>query len=328
MSYFFLSNRKIIQPRNKNKSKRFGDDFSSTPSFVIAPKKAKTLNPDDRLTGPGRAKRWAEAVIEAAGGPKGDGHIVFFVHGFNNNAKDAFKTHKKFLSSLKKQGLKKTAFVTFAWPSEGDVLQYLEDDGAARKSALDLVKFGIELFAQVREPGCRIRVHVIAHSMGTLVVREAFRAAEGRPSTRENAWGISQLIFFGADISSRSIKSDVAEPLFRKSQRFTNYFNRHDAALATSNVKRFFSSRRLGRHGTPENMLDKVADVDVSEHWKMIAKTNNASPRRDKLLSHNFYRDDPTFCKDVVHTLEGDMDRRNTPNRKPHKEAGRLKLVK
>ena len=41
-----------------------------------------------------------------------------------------------------------------------------------------LVKHGIHAFAKMQEPACKIDMHVMAHSMGAYVVREAFDDAD------------------------------------------------------------------------------------------------------------------------------------------------------
>lgn len=323
MPSFFLTTRNIKRPSGG--AAFFGAE-PAEPSFVISPDGATTLDPADRETGASRRTRWAEAVMAAADDGDGCGDIVFMVPGFNTDAQDAFKVHNTMARNLRDQGLTKAAFVTYSWPSAGSFANYLEDDSDARETAIHLVKSGIALFAAMTTPGCRIKVHVMAHSMGALVVREAFRAAAGHPQTRENAWGVSQLILYSADISARSLKSSVAQAMFDRSQRFTNYFNRHDAALATANAKRFLSSPRLGRHGVPKDTLDKLVDVDVSDRWSERARSNGEGIFGDARLSHSFYKDDPVFGKDVADTIAGNLDRREIPTREAHDEPGRLLL--
>lgn len=325
MPHYFLTTRNITRPSNKPPA--FHDE-PGEPSFVISSDAATTIDPADRIMGAGKRKKWAKAILDEAKNADDEGDIVFFVPGYNVNAQDAFTSHKTLSTNLKAQGLKDAVLVTYSWPAKGDFLNYLEDDSDARETAIHLVRSGIAIFAGMTEPQCRVRMHVMAHSMGAMVVREAFRAAAGNPHTRESAWGISQLIFLAADISARSLTSDVSQAMFDKSQRFTNYFNRHDTALATSNAKRFLSSPRLGRHGAPESVLGKVVDVDMSGRWEHVAANNAQGILRDKLLSHSFYKDDEKFARDVANTIIGDIDRRNMPDRQRHEgEPGRFMIV-
>ncbi len=322
MTYFCLSMRNI---KTKKGKKYFAADPGRA-SFLICGEAGTIFAPSQRIIGKGNQKHWAAKVIDAASGERGEGDIVFFVHGYNVDAQSAFKTHKILQSRLAQHGLEKAALVSYDWPARGSFLNYLEDDSDARATAIDLVRAGISLSAKYTKPECRMRVHVMAHSMGALVVREAFRAAAGHSPTREAAWGVTQLILFGADISSRSIAGPDSVQLFHHAQRITNYFNRHDTALATSNAKRFMSSPRLGRHGAPKEMLDKIVDIDVTDRWKRVSDQLTDSCLEEHLLSHSFYFSDDVWIKDVVETLKGDVDRRHILTRSQHHEEGRLRL--
>ncbi len=324
MESFFLTTRNIKRPAGK---KPFFADEPADPSFVIAAQNSTTMDPADRLTGNRPGERWAKKIIEAAEQPDGSGDIVFLVPGFNNDAKDVFGNHTDLAKGIRAAGMPNAVFVSYSWPSKGSFLNYLEDDMDARLTAIHLVTSGLALFARFCEPGCRIRVHVMAHSMGALVVREALRASGGHQATRDAAWGITQLITYAADISANSLESDAAEMMFDCSQRYTNYFNRHDGVLATSNIKRFLSSPRLGRHGAPGSVLDKMVDVDLSDYWNSIEDNNDTGPIGDVPASHSFYRRDKKFAADIAQTLMGDADRRNIGDRSPHEEAGRLHMA-
>ncbi|MEM1302284.1 MAG: alpha/beta fold hydrolase, partial [Pseudomonadota bacterium] len=230
--------------------------------------------------------------------------MVFLVHGYNVDAQDAFNTHKELEdnigSALRAAGISKPVFVTFSWPAQGSFFNYLEDDQDARRAALDLITSGLALFAAFTEPGCRIKTHVMAHSMGALVVREALRASVGHTPTREAAWSITNLIFYGADISRGSLNRKEGRRLLEKSQTFTNYFSRDDAALQTSNAKRALFSPRLGAVGAPDDVTPLMSDIDMTDHWLSIKDTNDDRLFADIPFSHTFYRSDPVFARDVA----------------------------
>ncbi len=339
MTHYCLSTRRA---GTKNGKKVFYPE-PGDPSYLIAPDDASEFHPDHELSGPvaRRAKNWAEQIIAEANtnpdpdGPP-DGDIIFIVHGFNVNAKGALRSHKKISEGLKAfgkpsanaRGIDKAVCVSYDWPAKGSFLNYLEDDSDARQSAIHLVRAGIALFARFTQPDCRIRVHVLAHSMGNLVVREAYRAAAGYPGTREAAWGVTQMIMYAADISSGSLRNDDGQQLISNSQRVTNYYNRHDKALATSNVKRFLSSPRLGRHGAPDEVLDQLVDVDCSERWLEVARTNDDGLLADIPYSHSFYEEDPIWLKDIAATLAGDKDRRVIETRETHPSYSRRMALK
>lgn len=317
MKYYCLTTRNIKRQQGSIKFQAEPGE----PAYLIADENAGTFSPDQQMGSATKTRglRWAKAILADAheGLEEGEcGDIVFLVHGYNVNEKQAFTSHGHLAKGLRDAGLEKAVFVSYDWPAKGKFINYLEDDSDARFSAIHLVQSGLALFARLSEPSCRIRLHVVAHSMGALVVREAIRAAAGNPETREAAWGITQLILYGADISKASLGNSEGAGMLQHSQRLTSYFNRHDKALATSNVKRFLSSPRAGRHGAPDHMLGELVDVDTSEHWKDIAATNEDGFFGDIPKSHTFYSQDETWLRDVALTIKGDLDRRELPTRR------------
>ena len=107
------------------------------------------------------------------------------------------------------RGLERNGFdgvvVSFDWPSADNVLNYLEDRHDAKKSALMLVKHGIHAFAKMQEPACKIDMHVLAHSMGAYVVREAFDDADDTADIAQKSWSVRQVVLVGVDVSVASL---------------------------------------------------------------------------------------------------------------------------
>ena len=335
MTEYFVTTRNI---KRAGQSRVYGTEIAE-PTYVIAAEDATTMTPDDRVRGRNAGLRWGRKVVEeaklkwAAANPnipnstEQQGDIVVFIHGFNVDAQEAFETHKTLANNLQAGGLTDAVFVSYSWPANGDVLSYIEDDSDARETAVHLVKSALAVFAQLSTPECRVKVHVMAHSMGCLVVREALRSAPGSKLTRDGAWGITNLITFGADISVRSVRRSDGDRLIGKSQRYTNYFNRHDGVLATSNAKRFATARRLGRHGAPSSRLDEMVDIDVTQRWEAVEDQFPSGVVERVSASHNFYFSDTQFGKDAADTIKGLLDRRLIPTRDDREvEAGRLRL--
>lgn len=324
MTVFAISTRRIGQ---RNGVQVFGDE-PSDPAFLIAPEGAATFAPEQRVAGPSAGKRWRDRVIGALprtsdGKPAGD--IVFFVHGYNVDAADAFAAHKTFSDALRNAGFEHV-FVSFDWPSKGTITNYVEDSLDAAKAAPALVESGLALFASRAQPDCEARVHVIAHSMGAYVARCAFDFAPHDPSTRQAAWMINQMVLIAADVGSSSLAGDKAARMLAKAHRTTNYFSGYDAALATSNAKRLLTSPRAGRWGAPAEIRDRIADVDCSPRYEAFRRTQDGGSEIKR--SHCWYFDDrDVFIPDLVETLRGDVDRRLLPRRRPDPvNPGRLLL--
>ncbi len=326
MTFFAISTRRIV---GQGGARRFEAEPGLEASYLATPVDSGAFRPDQKLRGEngGRAA-WTKAVLETfapdqEGRQAGD--LVFLVHGYNVDAKDAFEAHGRFTERLRAAGFPHT-LVSFDWPAQGSFLNYLEDSADAFKTAPLLVESGISLFAQASRPDCRVRVHVVAHSMGAYVTREAFRQARGHPPSSQDAWGLNQLILVAADISAGSIGGDLAEDMCARAQRITSYYSAFDAALATSNVKRFLSSPRLGRHGSGGRGPQNVVDVDCSERWRAFSRdTPGGGLFGDIPRSHTWYfEDQAAFFPDLAATLTGDLDRAVLPTRE--RREGRLSL--
>ena len=213
------------------------------------------------------------------------------------------------------RGLERNGFdgvvVSFDWPSADYVLNYLEDRHDAKKSALMLVKHGIHAFAKMQEPACKIDMHVLAHSMGAYVVREAFDDADDTADIAQKSWSVSQVMLVGADVSVASLSAGnpKSSSLYRNCARLTNYHNPFDNALSVSAVKRIGVAPRAGRRGLEAPLHDKVADVHCGEYYE--------NRFRDESFNHGhtWYFDDTHFLQDVYLTICGEIDRVSIPTR-------------
>jgi esterase/lipase superfamily enzyme len=252
------------------------------------------------------------------GAPRGD--ILVFVHGYNNEQDTVMQRHRRLKEDLATAGYK-GAVISFDWPSANMALNYLEDRHDAKATALRLVDDCIKLFAKKQTPDCCINVHLIGHSTGAYVIREAFDDADDTEISNA-AWVVSQIAFIGGDVSSASMAadSDSTQSLYRHCTRLTNYSNRGDSVLKLSNVKRLGISPRVGRVGLPENPPDKAVDVDCTEYFSQL-NTNTGIKAADQTESigsfdHSWHIGNRVFAKDLFETLRGDLDRAILPSRK------------
>jgi esterase/lipase superfamily enzyme len=308
----------VMCARNISKN-AFGNEPGKTRFLLV---------PDGGLPAPDQAqpkKQWADAVLAAAMPPAGHapeecGHILFFVHGYNNSQKTVMERHRKLKADLTRLQFR-GAVISFDWPSADSALNYLEDRSDAKQTALLLTTDGIALFARYQQPDCPINVHLLAHSMGALVVREAIDDADDRRAIAATNWTVSQVLLIAADISRSSLarNESSSDGLFRHCVRLTNYSNTHDTVLALSNAKRVGVAPRAGRAGLPEDAPDKAVNVDCSGYWKTIPAGQPIIGSR----SHSWHIGDPVWTQDLLLTMYG-TDRRSMPTRKA--DNGRLHL--
>ena len=149
-----------------------------------------------------------------------DKEALVFVHGFNNSFEDSAYRFAQILFDLQ---YRKPA-VLFSWASKGSVADY----GYDKESALIARDSFTTLLRSLRARGIE-KIHVIAHSMGNLVVIDALaNAADSTDPDR-----VAQLIMAAPDVDSDYFK--MMEPKLAKiSDGMTLYACATDRALMLS----------------------------------------------------------------------------------------------
>lgn len=302
-----------------------GKGFNNEPAashFLSVPEDTDEMHFADRIS----KSEWTRSILDASRGSSPnantEGDIVFYVHGFNNSQSAVLKRHRKLKRGLASHGFT-GVIVSFDWPSADSALNYLEDRIDAKLSAFRLVKDGISTFSALQNPDCHIDMHILAHSMGSYVVREAFDDADDRARIAGKSWSVSQVMLVGADISVDSLSSGnpKSSSLYRHCVRLTNYYNPFDEVLSISAVKRIGVAPRAGRNGLGQPRHDKSANVYCGKYFREAELDTNFS------TGHTWYFDDEIFMLDVFHTISGRLDRGVLPTRQPTDE-GNLALVK
>ena len=288
-------------------------DEPGASQFLEIPGDAGTPTPDHKIPKSAWLKKVREAAVSGRG-TRGEstGDIVFYVHGFNNSPQTVLSRQRKIRKGLEAQGFDGVV-VSFDWPSADLALNYLEDRVDAKQTAFRLVDEGIATFAKMQGPDCRINLHLLAHSTGCYVVREAFDDADDRPGVAAHSWSVSQVIFAGADISDSSLAegNPKSSSLYRHCARLTNYYNPFDGVLSVSSVKRIGVAPRAGRIGLPAQAPDKAVDVYCGEYWSKHKGDFDGGLN----AAHCWYFDDPMLLEDVYHTIQGEIDRHEFPTR-------------
>jgi len=317
MPDFFVSVRNI-------KNGGFGREPSTT-RFLRIPARAKNPVPAHKMSS---KKDWVEQVMAEGRhtvSPGGEecGDVLVFVHGYNNEPHAVLERHRLIKKNLKKAGFRGSV-VSFDWPSDSKALNYLEDRGDARQTSIKLVDDCIKLFVAYQRNDCVFNLHLLCHSTGAYVVREAFDDADDRRYTASTNWTVSQIAFISADVSAKSLGRDdcKSSSLYRHCVRLTNYQNPYDSILKLSNVKRVGVAPRVGRVGLPDHAPGKAVNVNCGPHFAKIKKKPNTLGAWD----HSWQFDDPRFMKDLALTLQGDVDRDYIVTRNRLTQGGGLYL--
>lgn len=175
MSAFMVTDRDLRPGQNQNNWSPLGNTW-----WVAAGKPFVGLSNWSALN-----QADALADIKSIGKP-----VVVFVHGFNNSLDKAMGT----LQALS-DGLGDTyTLIAYCWPSDGSVLDYLQDRKRAELSAIDFLQ-------ALRDMECP---NVIAHSMGNYLLQKAMDIAGTAPC-------VNNLVMVAADVDFDALnKSQIA----------------------------------------------------------------------------------------------------------------------
>jgi esterase/lipase superfamily enzyme len=209
----------------------FGPERAST--MTVA--RAKLRAPDDSsrfsLAAAGLA-HWRLEGVEPVSGEVGDllaearggGDVLIYVHGFKQTFETAALDAAYLSDGIKFRG----QTMVFSWPSKAGLFDYAYDRDSAMWS-----RDGFErvLHAAVASPGSG-RVHIVAHSMGTMLTLESLRQFHARYGEAV-ADRIGAVVFAAPDIDMDVFTSaiDRIGPLARK---ITVIAATNDRALALS----------------------------------------------------------------------------------------------
>lgn len=295
--------------------------FTSEPgktSFLIVPDNAGP-GPEHAVKKEIWIKELRKAAVWGDSANPGRGDILVFIHGYNNDQKVMMKRHEQLQKDLTGAGYK-GAVMSFDWPSNDIGINYLEDRHDAKITAMQLVTDGISALSSEQVPGCRINIHLLGHSTGAYVIREAFDDADDANLTN-SSWMVSQIVFIGADVSSASMSRDnsSSDSLYRHCARLTNYSNLSDSVLKLSNVKRMGTAPRVGRIGLPQDKPMKAVNVDCSGYFHSL-ETVDAVRKADQTavigsFCHSWHIGNRRFTGDLLETLKGDVDESAFPGR-------------
>jgi esterase/lipase superfamily enzyme len=218
------------KPVNGGRAKPwFGPERAST--MTVA--RAKLVPPDDSrfsLAAVGLAD-WRLDAVERVSGEVGDlfaqaggGDVLIYVHGFNQTFETAALDAARLSDAIKFRG----RTMVFSWPSKAGLFDYAYDRDSAMFSRDDFERV-LASIVSAPSPG---RVHIVAHSMGTMLTLESLRQLYGRYGDTVTG-RIGAVVFAAPDIDMDVFSSAVSRigPLAGK---ITVIASTNDRALALS----------------------------------------------------------------------------------------------
>lgn len=164
-----------------------------------------------------------------------NGHVMVFVHGFNNRYEDAVFRFAQIVHDSKAD----VTPVLFTWPSRARVFDYNYD-----KESTNYSRTGLERLLHALQSDKDVKdITILAHSMGTWLAMESLRQMSIRDG--KVAPKIENVILASPDIDIDVFARQWSE-LSGKKPNFTIFVSQDDKALALS---RFISGdiQRLGQ---------------------------------------------------------------------------------
>jgi esterase/lipase superfamily enzyme len=211
--------------------------------------------------------------------------VLIYVHGFNQNFETAVLDAARLSDGLKFSG----ETLLFSWPSKNSMMNYIYD----RESALwsrDALEDMLDQL--VREPAVG-NIHIVAHSMGTMVTVEALRQLYDRR-------GASMQSRFGAVILA---SPDIDMDSFTSSVTRLGGFSRKITVLTVA------SDRALG---AMRDMAGGVTRVGIAEKGQLQAlgvRVIDASEVAGGGLNHDLFLTNT----EVRQTIRGFIDGARPP---------------
>lgn len=164
------------------------------------------------------------AKAQALSGRNFRDHALVFVHGYNTSFDDALYRAAQLTHDM---GFDGSSFV-FSWPSNATETGYLYDRDSVDYSVRQFTAF-IELLSRKIRPE---NIHIVAHSMGTRLVFDAFIGPNG-PTGLSKLRNIRHVILTAPDID-RTVLEQRAASAGVAAKAITLYASKNDRALEIS----------------------------------------------------------------------------------------------
>lgn len=321
------------QPIPKTRPKRFGKDFSSDGLAALRFARAETTDAfkyrgvkvaEEHLTADTKqlklgSKEIFEEVRREMTATSND--TIAFVHGFNVSFQEAVISAARLQKCLA-ASTGDANMVLFSWPSDGQAMPFAsywndrqDAEASGRAFARGFLKLAEFLGGATPEEECDQRLHLVAHSMGSYVLRHALQelrknpiTVRKRPRAAEKKGEVvptkevtlllprifDEIFLMAADEDDDAFEHDHKLRLLPKIGRRVNvYFNRGDIAMGISDITKA-NPDRLGADGphNPRLVPGKVSLVDCSD---VVSG----------LVGHSYYLDEPIVVEDMNRVLSG-----------------------
>jgi esterase/lipase superfamily enzyme len=216
--------------------------------------------------------------------------VFVFVHGYNVSFENALRRTAQIAYDLNFD----SAPFLFSWPSRSSLWSYTSDRESAEIAVNHLKEFLEKLFAEAPTT----KVHLIAHSMGNVVLLSALEKIALRQGAGSRL-KFSEIVMHSPDVDQDRF-NQVIRVLKDLDANFTLYASTSDRALSVSG----WLWGVVGRAGAVRAVVPGVETIDVTEAGSSFLG-----------LNHDLYATNPTIFSDMRHVLqfgEHPPDKRST----------------
>jgi esterase/lipase superfamily enzyme len=180
--------------------------------------------------------------------------VLVFVHGFNVSFEEAAVRAAQVAADMSFDG----SVVLFSWPSAASVTSYVRDQQAAQNAGYHLLR----LARNIVPAALPDRVHLLGHSMGSVVIGKAAALV----TAADSAARFTQVVLAAPDIDARVFRRELLPVLQAHSQRVTLYASSDDEALRASR-----SVNGVWRLGLGGDSLTVVRGMDTIDATRVRA---------------------------------------------------------
>jgi esterase/lipase superfamily enzyme len=210
----------------------------------------------------------------------GNGYdALVFVHGYNVSFNEATRRTAQLAYDLEFPG----APICYSWPSHSEAAQYPKDLTNARESVPEFRRF---LATVAQKTGAK-KIHIVAHSMGTMLVGESLQ----RPITDDDAKQFRQIVLAAPDIDQKVFLDQIAPAMMSGQRHLTLYASSNDEALAMS--MKFNGEQRAGATRPKVTLLKGMDTID-------------ASAVDTSFMGHSYFASAAQLINDLKYLLEHD----------------------
>lgn len=248
----------------------------------------------------GGSERFLDELRTLMAGERSD--TLVFIHGFNVSFTGALAAAARLAETVTVGG-RPVNLVVFSWPSDGEavpLMSYYSDREDARASGPAIARAFLKLrdYLVQLPPSdyCMRCLHLLTHSMGAYVLRNALQALIAKdPDALTRVF--DQIMLAAPDEDDDCFETDAKlRQLPRLGRQVTVYFNPNDKALVISD-KTKANPDRLGSDGP--RLIDLIPKKVVLVDCRMVASS------ADPIVEHGYYARSRAMAADIAAVLSG-----------------------